>query len=59
VDVWSLVVLLDDGNGIHWVCLAIWANVFVGSHGDYELGFGATEGGALVGGMVVGRVLGG
>jgi len=59
VDVGSLVVLLDDGNRIHWVCPSIWTNVLVGSHGDYELGVGASEGGTFVGGMVVGRVLGG
>jgi hypothetical protein len=59
VDVGSLVVLLDDGNRIYRVCLAIWADVVVGSHGDYELGIGTTEGRTFVGRMVVGRILGG
>ena len=57
MDLRSLVVLLDDGNGIYWIRSSIWTDVFVGGDGDYELGFGPTKSGTVVGGMVVGRIL--
>lgn len=59
MDVGSVVVLFDDGHGIYWICLAIWTNVVVGSDGDYQFGIGLAESGTILGGMVVGRILGG
>ena len=59
MDVRSLVVLLDDGNRIYWICIAIWANVTMGGNRDYELGIGVAKSGTIVGRMVVGRILSG
>jgi hypothetical protein len=57
MDVRGIVVLLDDGNGIYWICIAIWTNVTMGSNSDYEFGIGIAESGTIVGRMVVGRIL--
>ena len=59
VDVGSEIVLLDDGNRIHWVCPSLWTDVLVGSDGDYELGLGLAESGTVFGGMAMGRIFGG
>ena len=59
MDVRSIVVLLDDGNRVHWVCIAIWTNVIVGSDSDYKLGISTTKSRTIIGRMVVGRILSG